>query len=310
MSSTVQERVPSPKTLAKKEARDKFKADLQNHVRAFEIIVALTDALAKAGEGSTIKLGNDEVISRKELRSMISAFKKSMKKLTKHAVSTKTARSKGEASSLSGVFVPIYVGPVIQEFLNGDPSGFAGPTGPSVLDEMPLAKQGYMLRNTMTMLFFLYVHKRGLQDSTNGQIIIPNAHMNNVFGGSTPSSFNRTLIQSSVKYDKSGNPLMKGRAYDKVAFAPGQELNTYELTEANDPRFNRNRFPAYYFQTLSTPNFFSQKELGTEALDFIKSVSDQLISEHEHAKAASEAWNAQIKPIQAAKRASKKKSSK
>jgi len=67
--------------------------------------------------------------------------------------------------------------------------GFVEPGDASsglLMDQLELVKQGFMLRNTTTMLFYIYAHYNNLQSPTNAQFTSADDVMMTAFGGEYP----------------------------------------------------------------------------------------------------------------------------
>lgn len=276
-------------------------------------------------------------LTRKELKAANAAFQQELLCLKHYfRMSKKKAHAKSSPESLKGTYTPIYAAPALQYFLTQGASGFGyvDPTNQNsglLMDLLPYASQGYMLRNSTTMLFFIYAHANNLQFQP--QILSDGTYvdaswtrsddvMNAAFGGNIPAAFFRDA--SKTKWPVS--------LAQQQGIATGR--NTYEPIMAQNPRhvdrassadgkekfaFRPDAFKTFFFQNIASANYWSIKNLQDEinrGVTELKGPSDQLtnptvqqamINEHQIIKRTTEAWSIILEPERKALREARKK---
>lgn len=267
---------------------------------------------------------------KKDLRAATAKLLREIKDLSTYwKVSKKKPKTKSEPESLKGTYTPVYAGAVLRAFFEAS-DGF-GPLdpalwkstkvmGPKLMDALPYAKQGFMLRNTLTMLFFLYARTMDLQEVENAQF----------------SHFDDVMKKVFTEMEAAFYTPSKGVA--KIAMADAVKkglidapLSTQEVIRLQRPTFNNPRTPIikdapenkqiyreafnnYFFQLLAANNYYSRANLKEnseyapvlEALDK-KEVTDQMILEHNIVRATAIKWNTYLAPSRKINRDKKKK---
>jgi len=229
---------------------------------------------------------------------------------------------------LKGTYAPIYTGPVLQAFFEAS-NGF-GPLdpiswkknsvmGPLLMDTLPYVKQGYMLRNTLTILFFLYVRTMDLQEPENSQYSHYDNVMEKIFTEMNAEFYTTDGVLKIPMVDAVAKGLIK---------AP---LSTQDVIRLKRPEFNdkrtaiirdapedkqiyREAFPNYFFQLLASRNYFSKEDLKEndnyfKILETLEKVTNQMILEHNIVKETSLKWNEYLEPFRKANRDKKRKES-
>lgn len=218
-------------------------------------------------------------------------------------------------STFSGVYTPIFAGPALSSFLSSNPLGF-GTVNPKsenaqdlLMKRLPLASSGLLLRNTATMLFYIYSHVNNLEDPSNTQIIKPNELFISTFNGSIPASFYSysDTIGSRSKVVKI--PMDKAVS-DGIISEP---LSTFDVIKRRYPDFNGERFKSYYFQNITALNYFTASNLAdnksmAEAYDSLQSeeVRKGMLEEHKIVKEVCEEWIEKLKPLRREQRKARK----
>jgi len=230
--------------------------------------------------------------------------------------------------TLKNTYTPIYAGTVLRTFFEAD-AGFGpldpvlwkttGVMGPKLMDVLPYAKQGFMLCNTLTMLFFLYVRTMGLQEPENSQFSHFDDVMKKVFTEMEAAFYTADGVPKIAMADAVKKGLIK---------AP---LSTQEVIRLKKPFFNdkktgiiddapeseqiyREAFSSYFFQSLASNNYYSKENLKEnneyspvlEALNR-EEVIQQMILEHNIVKETLMKWNEYLAPFRKINRNKKKK---
>lgn len=288
-------------TAAEKNAKDghyvvtprDFNIKLKKMAKEFNALVDLSLAigsLSQAGKGAYLAFpdpnnpqGPKIPFTRKQLRSSRAQFHKSILDLGNYfKYAKKKHRERAKPEEFKGVYTPVYAGEALQAFFNGgiDPNirdggvGFGsssplqaiqtGQAGVALMDLLPMAKAGFIQRNTITMLFFIYAHQQNLQNPENAQTARSDALMNEVFGGTLAAEFFSEKVDNGV--DKNGKPKFKTFKYrmndaiDKGLIE--RPLNTYEVIQRSHPDFDPNGyFPNYLYQNIASNNYFNKAAL-------------------------------------------------
>lgn len=340
-----------------------FSGMLKSIVENFNNLMKLNRELAAAGKGTQLmwqfQNGTQVVLNKRILKSAQAQFAKDVMKLKEYfRVSKKKAREPGNPATFSGTYAPIFAGPALRTFFTAGAAGF-GPKNPyylvpdangqtpvpqpgsedydanapgglvQLMGQLPYVQQGFLLRNTCTMLFYIYAHASQLQDQNNAQNVHSDEVMNAAFGGDIPASFFSSKVQGQK--GKIQKVLMPQAVASGLVPGP---INTYEVISRSYPannmavkpekRFNPANFNSFFFQNIAAPNYFSF-DSATEAYKYAgqyqpyaelenvpatlqdAGVRAQMRAEHDLVKAVSAAWKAILEPGRKAKRAEKKK---
>jgi len=192
------------------------------------------------------------------------------------------------------------------------------------MSQLPNVQRGYLLRNTSTMLFFIYAHVNHLQDVVNAQYTRPDTVMTEAFGGGIPATFLSYKDPNSPK-KSTKIPMTEAIARGAVQ-APG--INTFNMIGASHPPgqapnkktgkmqdvgFNPARFNSYFFQNIAAANYYSRASLqqsqdpniqqhaallypGNPAGSPLTDVQQGMLDEHETVKHVSAAWYDVLEP--------------
>lgn len=303
----------------------RFGEVLDGVIQIYEVLNSLTIALSVAGKGAYLAYphpsspGEHLVFNRRHLKSANSKFKKAIKSLKVYfRVSMKKPRDKTPPESFKGIYTPVFAGAALQEFFNSAPGnfGFASPaaqSGTALMDLLPNARQGYLLRNTSTLLFYIYAHAQQLQDPQNGQYVRSDDVMTRAFGGNIPATFHPAAVDGKAGKVSMAVAIANG-------LAPPEGKNTYQIvTESNAGKaakdiFDPARFKNYYFQNLAALNYYSKTSLAadpTRAAEVENMRDPQMLAamlqEHNAAKQASLEWKQILEPGRKVARDARKK---
>lgn len=166
----------------------KKRADLVNEILELHDSIVTMTALEAKHPGKTITFGEgDEMKSinpKKDLPEAEKTFKKSVQilancKLVKEDPNEEGQDEKPKKNGLMESFIKL-TGPM-KAFLEKADFGPIDPLkkgSKNLIDELPLAKSGYMSRLTFTYLFNIYCKHHGLQHETYRKLIVPDATLN------------------------------------------------------------------------------------------------------------------------------------
>jgi len=217
--------------------------------------------------------------------------------------------------------------------------------GPLLMASLQQVQNGLLLRNTITMLFYVYAHAQGLQFE-DGRLARSDDLMNAAFGGQIPAAYYAYRTDSKPR-----KVLMQLAVTPQAQGGEGllqQEVNTYSVIAANhpyqvidkvdpktgevvmDPQTNRpvqveigfrpEQFNTYFYQNISSLNYFSQAELGrhpeigaapgqvapVQAIAQ-EAVREQMLNDHNLVKQVSAGWKALLEPGRKVKREQNKR---
>ena len=320
-------RTPEEKLAYEKEKRvtpKGFGVKLAEIIQTYEVLQRLTVALTQAGKGSHLAFphpaspGEFLIFNRRHLKSASSKFKKAIKELQVYfRVSMKKPREKTSPESFKGIYTPVYAGAALQHFFTAGAGnfGFEHPqvqAGEALMTKLRMVREGYLLRNTSTLLFYIYAHAQDLQDAANGQYVRSDAVMTEAFGGDIPATFYPATV------DGKNSKVTMATAVDK-ALIPGP-VNTYSIVAIGNAgklpkdQFNPAHFKNYYFQNLAALNYYSKTSLAADpalapAVENMRNeqVMAAMLEEHNIAKQASVEWKARLDPGRKIARDARKK---
>ena len=238
------------------------------------------------------------------------------------------ADKKFDPESLIGTYTPIYGGTVLRAFFEAS-SGF-GPLDPALWKEtdvmgsllmntLPYAKQGYMLRNTLTMLFFLYVRTMDLQEPENSQYSHFDYVMKKVFTEMNAEFYKTEEVPKIAMIDAITKRLITTPlSTQDVIRLKKPEFNDKSTCinqrDSEDKQIYREAFPNYFFQLLASNNCYSKENLrennqGVPILELLerKEVIDAMVLEHNIVKETSIKWNEYLESFRKANRDKKRK---
>lgn len=260
--------------------------------------------------------------SKKDLRAATAKLVKAIKELTTYwKVSRKKPKVKSSPESLKGTYTPIYAGDVLKEFFSKHAN--FGPLdvqtwkdsknfGTGIMESLPYAQKGFMLRNTLTMLFFLYARTMGLQEVENAQFSHFDDHMTKVFT-TMPAAFYTTENVAKLPMSEA---IKKGYVETPISTLDVIRLKRSNFNQENTPiiknatedkQIYRKAFANFFFQLLASNNYYSKKNLeenveknpsSPQILEALtrKDVTDQMIAEHNLVHDTAMRWSAYLAP--------------
>lgn len=209
-------------------------------------------------------------------------------------------------NNLMGLYSPVYLGDVLKYFVNTKPENFGslkpidaittGNPGAALMDSLPLLKQGYCLRNSITQLFSVYIYVNELQDPQEPQFVFSDQLMRTSFDSQIPALF-------YISNNDQGQILkmfMMEAVRQKVISGP---MTTYDVIRKNYPDFYSNKFESFYFQIVSSLNYYTLQNLNTDptlkhVLEYLVDANTKIsmIQEHELIKNALDGWKLVLNP--------------
>lgn len=320
------------KTLQYRKTPKEFKDILVNRKKVFHALMKLNAAVNSLEKGHVLRFWITETefhdFTKKDLRTCEAKFGKEEVELHNYLkVSKKKNNPRSGPESLKATYTPIFAGPALTTFFTKGGKNFGpvhplawkknGTFGQSLMEALPYASQGYLLRNTCTMLFFIYAHAQELQEPENAQFTHFDAVMTEAFAR-----------QPAVYYaDKNGKMLMQKAIAQKLTL---KELTTEEVIRLKRPEFNGDRTPIiktddpakqiyrksfnnYFFQCLASNNYYSKANLAesgaTEVLTALQSkqFEEAMIAEHNIVHAVASEWKELLEPVRKLNRDKRKK---
>lgn len=291
---------------------------LKSFVAIFNSLVLLNTALGQAGKGAFLAFpnptpgqeGTSIPFNRKHLRSANAKFAKSILLLKNYLrASRKKTRDPVLPESFSGTYTPVYAGEALRSLFN--PANNFGALHPAqggdpLIASLGMATQGYLLRNTSTMLFYIYAHANELQAADNAQFASSDQAMMTAFGGKIPAAF-----YSYKQGGKSVKVPMEQAVAQGLIRAP---LNTYDVIRVSHPTFNPARFNTYFYQNIAASNYYSKAALAAEpalaaAAEALAQddVRQAMLAEHNLVKQVSAEWHDILEPGRKVQRDARKK---
>lgn len=278
-------------------------------------LVLLHEAVAanKTGNKSLKKFtftdeeGRERTVTQQGLHNLDERFRDSIKMLKRfYRVANKKPKRKADPSKFKGVHKPIFVGPALTQFLTTADFGYCIPNDPSsgrLSDCLVRAKQGLLMRNTLNMLFYVYIYHNSLYAETSDKSFVKsNEVMDLAFGSSHPAVY--TLVQNGTKTKFHKKTKTQSETPNIVKDVNKDNRNTYDiLTEVyknNNYTFEKSRFKMFFLQAISSINIYDDsdiQEVEVEGLPLPEyllqdSVRSDMLQEHEVTRRCSEAWDA------------------
>lgn len=329
----------SPRKIAKMTQDTKYRVNLKEFsdilkdlTTRFSSLVALNVLLmAPSSKGLDLQVteqnGNVKVLTRKDVKAANASFHRQLLDLKNYMrVSKKKQRTLVQPSSFTGTYIPAYAGEALKYFFN---NGDFGPLDPEnakssekLMQKLPFVQKGYLLRNTTTMLFYIYTHQNKLQVEGQGQFTKPDALFKTAFNGKIPATYyvTKTSNGKQIKMLMNRAVLPEDEGGLDAVSAP---MNTFsvitsgfgkeEKTKGKD-LFTPDKLNVYYYQNIAALNYFSGKNLydaielaeyleDKKSLDFFTEVKDHLgdedpeksyrtemLKEHDIVKETSRRW--------------------
>jgi hypothetical protein len=289
--------------------------------------VKLSIALQKAGVSMAFQWADGSRLTKSGLKTCITQMRKEVSKLSLYfAVSMRHKRTPGIPASFKGVYTPITVGPALQGFLQ---EAAADPALRDSIGQLQGVAQGYMMRNTLTKIFYLYANVKGLhtvQDAygnIDASYVRADDRMNRWFGGSTPAQFFAVDERVMKKDKKASAKASEAAGRDTPVYVekykatkramelhPGGPINTYAAIRERPGRgagqaneFRPERFQNWGFQLIAGLNYPSSSQVSAEERAEFLGASEAaqqrravMLADHELIGQWNARWKAQLAP--------------
>jgi hypothetical protein len=252
--------------LRKQEKKNFYNKEVDTLAKQQKQLNKLTEKYAKVKPSHQLvfsKIDDTRVLTRQELAAAQSEYNKKLLGLKKlYIEGTKHSRISILPNSFKAAYTPIKVGPVFVDFLSPDgknlpnfgrvpnEEGTDWIVGSSLLDVLPRAREGFFLKNSLTLLMYIYAVTNNLKSKvqSEGQKNIPDDRMNKVFGKS-----------NALYYHEPGQ--------NKVLMTTaGKKLSTYDVVSGKNNDFNPNKIENYYFQSIQSLNIYENSDLSKSDL--------------------------------------------
>lgn len=223
------------------------------------------------------------VLTRKELAAADAEFDKKLLALKKlYIEGTKHSKAQTLPESFKAAYTPIKVGQVFTEFLGPDknkrlPNFGMAPTEDgtgfnskvTLLDKLPRAREGFVLKNSLTLLLYIYSNVNDLKSKVQGegQKNQPDAKLDYIFG------------QIPALY-------IQREGEEKVLNTT--KATTYDVVGDKNSKFNRKKIENYYFQSIKSINEYCEKDLSEKDRLLLSNqkLRDELLAEYKMIEAA------------------------
>jgi hypothetical protein len=294
--------------------------------------------------------------------SKYNALVKDLKKFITSSRKNKTT-NRGDPSKFSGIYSPIFATDALRTFFTSKPENFsihrkddlallqsylnalstqpeysdpefktkverAVTVAQNLIPNLYKVQQGFLLRNTCTMLFFIYAKANHLHED-NAQFVHSDAVMDASFGGNIPAMHfilpdaQKIYMEQAVASGVISAPLSTYDVIRRHYPAPVNTEQYIEVMKSGDKtqkalykkNFTPKYFASYMFQNLASPNYISAdmaSQLGPENEAVVQGLNDpesrqQMLQEHQLVREVKDLWNQMMAPAQKAKRDANKK---
>lgn len=273
-ASPVRTVVPKPKPaktqnqLIRIEKRKHYHETVDELQKEHKYILRLHKRYAKAKAGHELvftKNGEERTLTMEELERAEAELNKKFQTLKKlYNEGSKNTRAPLAPSSFKATYTPCKVSPVFIAFFgpdkkkrlpnlgeqpNSDGTAFIPKT--SLLELLPRVKEGYLMKNSLTLLINIYNAVNDLKSKVEreGQKNIPDERMNHVFGE-----------LDALYYQAADEPKI-------LMTKSGKKLSTYAVVSGKNSRFNPSKIENYYFQSILSLNVYEHKDLSEKDIE-------------------------------------------
>ena len=221
-----------------------------------------------------------KILTRPELTNATSEYTKKLLYLKKlYVEGTKHSRIQIVPESYKAAYTPIKVGSAFISFLAPDANkrlpnfgqvpnedGSAFIIKSNLLDALPRAKEGYFLKNSLTLLMYIYagINKLKSKVASEGQKNIPDDRMNHIFG---------KLL--ALYYQEPNSPKI-------LMSKSGQKMTTYEVVAGKNSKFNPAKIENNYFQSIQSLNIYEAADLNEKDISLLNNpnIRKELLEEY------------------------------
>lgn len=253
-----QKQPKSSNQIIKLQKKENFNKEIDLVFKQQKQIKKLSNRFEKAKTSHNLtfqKNGETRTLTRLELSNMEQELDKKNAVLKKlYLEGTKHTKSPNLPESFKAAYQPVKLGPVFIQLLGPDAKkklpNFGGLVendafvpDSNLLDSLPRAREGLVLKTSVTLLMYIYCTVNNLKskEQSKGQINIPDDRMNNVFGK-----------LNSLYYQEAGSPKTINN----------KKLSTYAVVSGKNTDFNPEKIENYYFQAIQSLNIYEAKDLA------------------------------------------------
>jgi len=217
-----------------------------------------TAALRYEDDDGTFEVNRKQLQQKKKdlLHEIRKDFPKLMKRISKSARKT-------NPEDFKGVYTPMVAAEPLRKFAQDVPLGTlepGNPDAPSLIDQLPLLRQGYGLRNSFQLLWYISIYANNLQDEKDKNAIVPQESMIKAFD-SVPSLY-------TYEFDEDG---MVKRFLNK---GHGTTFDMLEIkTKLSPEPFDKSRFRMWIISNILSLNLYDSEDLKSqskEIYDYLK----------------------------------------
>jgi len=253
--------------------------------------------------------GQEFTLTRKSLKHFDDQYVEALKSLKGFfRVANKKPKRKADPAQFKGVHNPIFVGPAITNFLTNADFGYNIPNDPSsgkLSDTLKMAKGGFLLRNTLNMLFYIYIYYHGLYaDENDKSFVRADAVMDKAFGDKIPALYGLQKGGEKVKVHKKTKKETVVPINEKAENKA--KSNTFSIltaahsgSEEAAQNFDKKRFKMFFLQAMSAINIYMKDELSSiktkdgstiEKVLASEAYREAMLKEHNATSECSKAW--------------------
>ena len=283
------------KTSNKKvEKKREFDRDVNDLIKQYTAMIKLHEKYANTKSSHQLVFGEGDetrILTRPEVSSADAEFKRNLLALKKKCADmSKHSRTKLHPNEFKGPFNPVKVGLVFTSLFtnkkakfgfapNADGTGFSNT---NLMDDLPMAKNGYLLLNSVRLLMYIYTNANDMKskEPKKGQINIPDNLFNEIFG-KLPALY----------YDEP-NESNKNKNNKVLMDNSGHEMTTYDVISNKIPKFNRNEIANYFLNSLVSLNVYTNDDLSDKDSKFLSNENNRakLLREYEIIESANKLY--------------------
>lgn len=288
-SPKVAKKVPSktPNQLIKMKKKETFNREVDTLIKDHKNLIKIHKRfqVAKASHDlSLTKNGETRIYTRAELAEADKEYERKAQHLKKlYVEGSKNKKTALLPTSFKSPYAPVKVGNVFTTFMGLDAKkkypnfgllpdgnhteGFTGfIEGSNLLDNLPRAKEGLMLKNSLTLLMYIYFNVNALKstEKSKGHLNIPDERMNNAFGK-----------LDSLYYQEANQPKI-------LMTKSGEKMNTYAVVSGKNTSFNPSKIENFYFKAIQSLNIYEEKDLTPKEVALLAndSLRQELLQEY------------------------------
>lgn len=273
---------------------DDYSHDLANRVDALFKIAEFMPKNMPSGSviRSQLEDGNQLDISKKQLlmkkNDLIEEIHRELPRKFRKA---RKRKRQADPASFSGAYTPVVVSKVLIEFLKRVGLGRVDPKDPTselLINHLTCAQQGYGLRNSFQLIWFLAIYYNEMQNPEDKTTLKPNKAMAEIFGSPDYPSRYINVMSDDGKFSTTKNT--EGLSTFEV-----MEYRSREL-EKKEKGFDRECFKIYCFPAILSLNIYKSGDLVEDIRETLKSepLRQQLLKEYQILQKAKENWKTYI----------------